>query len=365
MDGLSRADYRAILDLLKDVSSLQSFDDFAGKLLAGLHRIVDVDSAACMECGPGEEDRQIRFSVPEMSHFASQYSLHQRLIYDHPGWGYLLSTGGGRWYSVSDFLTEAHYHRTGLYNELYRDMKIEDNFGTLSMIAPATMVAISVHRDRRTFNDRDRQVLNLMQPHLIQAWRNNKLTHDLHRQIGAYEVALESRRDGIVVLDAKRRVRLMSARALRYVEKYFGRLATDDRLPKKLDAWVCYQENSLQAGQLSVPQGPLTIAGNEDSQLTVTRVPDRDGVTLIMQEQVQALSADLGILGLSRRESDVLLWVARGKSNGEVGAILSISIGTVKKHLEHIFQKLGVESRSAAAARALDVSRGIWAPTES
>jgi DNA-binding CsgD family transcriptional regulator len=45
--------------------------------------------------------------------------------------------------------------------------------------------------------------------------------------------------------------------------------------------------------------------------------------------------------------------VTRGKSNEEIRSILGISPGTVKKHLEHIFQKLGVESRTAAAARAL------------
>jgi len=61
----------------------------------------------------------------------------------------------------------------------------------------------------------------------------------------------------------------------------------------------------------------------------------------------------LTMLGLSRRESAVLLWVTRGKSNEEIGLILGISLGTVKKHIEHIFQKLGVESRTAAAARAL------------
>jgi len=57
-------------------------------------------------------------------------------------------------------------------------------------------------------------------------------------------------------------------------------------------------------------------------------------------------------LGLSRREADVLLWIARGQSNVEIGASLRISPRTVKKHLEHIFDKLGVSSRLAAAVRA-------------
>lgn len=51
----------------------------------------------------------------------------------------------------------------------------------------------------------------------------------------------------------------------------------------------------------------------------------------------------------------MLLWVARGKTDKEVAAILYISSRTVKKHLEHIYQKLGVESRTDAMVRVLQV----------
>jgi DNA-binding CsgD family transcriptional regulator len=55
---------------------------------------------------------------------------------------------------------------------------------------------------------------------------------------------------------------------------------------------------------------------------------------------------------LTLRESEVLRWLARGKSNAEIGAILGISAATVGKHLEHIYPKLGVENRTAAASFA-------------
>lgn len=58
-------------------------------------------------------------------------------------------------------------------------------------------------------------------------------------------------------------------------------------------------------------------------------------------------------LSLTTRESEVLLWISRGKSNREIGEILSISPRTVNKHLEQIFVKLGVENRASAAARAV------------
>jgi DNA-binding NarL/FixJ family response regulator len=58
-------------------------------------------------------------------------------------------------------------------------------------------------------------------------------------------------------------------------------------------------------------------------------------------------------LALTTRESQVLLWISRGKSNREIGTILDISPRTVNKHLEQVFVKLGVENRAAAAARAV------------
>ena len=53
------------------------------------------------------------------------------------------------------------------------------------------------------------------------------------------------------------------------------------------------------------------------------------------------------------READVLLWIANGKTNREIGQILEMSPRTVNKHLEQIFKKLGVENRTSAAAAAI------------
>ncbi len=59
-------------------------------------------------------------------------------------------------------------------------------------------------------------------------------------------------------------------------------------------------------------------------------------------------------LGLSPRVAEVLLWVAQGKTNGDIAQILGISESTVKKHLLEIFQTLSVETRTAASLRALE-----------
>ena len=54
--------------------------------------------------------------------------------------------------------------------------------------------------------------------------------------------------------------------------------------------------------------------------------------------------------GLTLREAEVLYWVAKGKTNRDIGDILGSSPATVKKHLERVYVKLGVETRTAAAS---------------
>jgi DNA-binding CsgD family transcriptional regulator len=56
---------------------------------------------------------------------------------------------------------------------------------------------------------------------------------------------------------------------------------------------------------------------------------------------------------VTEREAEVLLWIARGKSNRDIAEILSLSPRTVNKHLEQIYAKLGVENRTSAAALAV------------
>ena len=58
-------------------------------------------------------------------------------------------------------------------------------------------------------------------------------------------------------------------------------------------------------------------------------------------------------LGLTLRESEVLVWLARGKANRDIGEILGLSPRTVNKHLEQIYAKIGVENRAAATALAV------------
>jgi len=77
---------------------------------------------------------------------------------------------------------------------------------------------------------------------------------------------------------------------------------------------------------------------------------------LLTEEQVLSLLTALELLGLSRREAEVLFWIIQGRGNKAIALQLSIHVSTVRKHLENIYRKLDVQSRTEAIALALEKS---------
>jgi DNA-binding CsgD family transcriptional regulator len=76
---------------------------------------------------------------------------------------------------------------------------------------------------------------------------------------------------------------------------------------------------------------------------------------LLAPPYLVALLAHSAALELTRREIEVLAWVAVGKTNAETAELLSIAPGTVKKHLDHIYDKLGVGTRTEAVVTAMGI----------
>lgn len=81
--------------------------------------------------------------------------------------------------------------------------------------------------------------------------------------------------------------------------------------------------------------------------------PDQFMLRLIEDDEAAGHSVLKERLSLTKREAEVLSWLAKGKSNKDIGEILELSPRTVNKHLEQIYSKLGVENRASAAAVAM------------
>ena len=160
----------------------------------------------------------------------------------------------------------------------------------------------------------------------------------------------------LVVLGSEGQVQRIAPQAVAWLEAYFPKPTCSSQLPDHLWAWVKHQIgcSTLESNFLKA-QLPLRIeqAGRQlVIRLVVEQISER--YLLLLEEQTLSLSQSLALLGLSQRETEVLFWVMQGKDNKAIAVHLSVGKSTVAKHLESIYRKLGVQSRTEAIAHALE-----------
>lgn len=131
------------------------------------------------------------------------------------------------------------------------------------------------------------------------------------------------------------------------MHRYFD--ARPGQVPAELLAWLRAQSGVADAAPLTLPQGERQLVLSLQERTA-------DGDWLVVMREVSdaaAVEAVLQAFKLTLREAEVLYWVVKGKTNRDIGDILGSSPATVKKHLERVFEKLGVETRNAAASMAI------------
>jgi DNA-binding CsgD family transcriptional regulator len=209
-----------------------------------------------------------------------------------------------------------------------------------------------VNRTRRTFTQRDHLVLDILRCHISEACKTAKM----HAAMPSPELtgALESLVDGsIVVLNATGAVQFCSDLAQNYLETFFAtEKPFSGGLPLTVEKWVRREIATLGTNELAVrPPEPLNILrGEQNLHIRLASISNRTVYFLVLRvEDPSSQLKKLSSLGLGPRATEVLYWLAKGKTNGEIGIILGARPRTIEKHVEGILAKLGVENRVTAA----------------
>lgn len=149
---------------------------------------------------------------------------------------------------------------------------------------------------------------------------------------------------GVLVVDARSRIAWQSPQAQRWLAEFFvADAATDDAGAR----WLHAVDAASGTCRCSAPDGRVLTARR------LGEVGLGEAMWLLsVQPAGEASASRLATASLTPRETEVLSWIAKGKTNRDVADILGVSPRTVNKHLEHVFEKLGVETRAAAAALA-------------
>ena len=140
------------------------------------------------------------------------------------------------------------------------------------------------------------------------------------------------------------------------LSEYFA--CSGKEAPPRLLAWI---KEAIDAKSLGRPPNQLVCTSG--SKRLLASFHDQTGdeewlVVLREEDDASAIDSLVAAFRLTLREAEVLYWVTLGKTSKDIGEILGSSPRTVNKHLEHIFEKLGVETRTAAANLASSKMRG-------
>ncbi|KJV26190.1 LuxR family transcriptional regulator [Aquitalea magnusonii] len=142
-----------------------------------------------------------------------------------------------------------------------------------------------------------------------------------------------------------------TALARQLLQRYFG--VEDQQAPESLWRWARLARQARLQGEELPGQWPGEAGQKLLASFHLTP-GEPEWLVVLREEGLQAtLAALIAAFRLTQREAEVLHWLSLGKTNRDIADILGMSPRTVNKHLEHVFAKLGVETRTSAAAMAL------------
>ncbi len=171
------------------------------------------------------------------------------------------------------------------------------------------------------------------------------------RRAQSARIALDAAGRHLVAFGLEGGVLWSTPQANRLLERVGVDTQVQAEMSRSFVLWQAQQGRSAQPGDgfdLSGHGGKglqfafLGMVGGDEYLFRLSRVQEEGQEEMLRQS-----------FGLTQRESEVLLWIARGKSNRDIGEILGLSPRTVNKHLEQVYAKLGVENRASAAIKAI------------
>jgi len=203
--------------------------------------------------------------------------------------------------------------------------------------------------------------MSLAESHLKQAFANAQRVSAMEHDFATYTATVQTLPQAIVAVGSQGKIAWATPRGKALVKKYAGaRSEAGDRLASPFWEWMQQQDQLLDNPDFApTEQAPLVFEGGGFC-LTVRLIRQNAFRLLFFEEEPEELPIDhLEAYGLTPRECEVLRWVIAGKSNPDIGRILSISVVTVEKHLGRVFQKLHGENRTAAVTTALDLMNRV------
>ena len=235
-------------------------------------------------------------------------------------------------HAVSDFATLREFHSTEIWNELYRDIPV-NHWIDVGLRSNGTHTRNFIFtRSRGDFGERDRLVLDLLQPHLQQRFDRVQAAAEAADALASLEENEADDPRHVALCTADGVIEFASPQSRRLLKTYVG--CSGDRIP----------EHVLTA---LVRRSQPVVFEREGRRLTIRAASCAGLLVVLLGEE------DTRIDRLTPRQRTILEHVAHGETDAQIAAAIGIASATVNKHLEQIYRRLGVHTRTAAVTLLL------------
>jgi len=354
MEALSATDLHTILDVARELGAVQDLDGLHARVLPQLRRLVAYDTASFNEIAPSAGEAVVAVVDPSDAMFEGGEEIFGAYAHQNPLIAAAVGPDDVGVRKFSDFISRRQLHRLDIYDLVYGPIEAEHQIAFTLPAPAAHVIGFALNRKRPDFSERDRDVLRAVRPFVIQAYVDATARARTRATVAALERATDSTAQAVIVLDDDGRIEFATDLAARWLNTLAGARASL-HLPEPLQSWSATQRRHTRD---RLPCGERLDLNAPGARFTAQFIPGGpECLDAILLQQRMRLRADaMRAFGLTHREIDVLRLLAHGLSNGQIASELALSERTIAKHLEHVYGKLGVSSRTAAVARAREAS---------
>jgi len=338
-------DVTTILDVVDRVNAAPDLAAYARLTCEGILQLLPSLSVSYNELNPTiGRTYGVIAPDPGPGWFRTYRQVFETHLNDNPLIGHYLSTGDTRVMAWGDPEVGTCIGTT-LDRLFYEPNGIRSQAAMRLPAPPGIVIGIAVNRGPEGFDPADRQLLSLLRPHLVHAYRSVQLRSDatlLGRVLGEQGWA-------VLLVDADGRVVRSSPGAVESVAPYGLDIAEGARLAAGPLDRIRRIMRDYDPATPAAPSPPVPVLGPA-GMLTAVVIPSAVGPHVVLLRARSELDA-LRAAGLTVRQAEVALALADGASSREIASRLGISPATARKHLEAVFSRLGVNHRAAAVAR--------------
>lgn len=344
METLSAKDLSGLLEFAVGGAEFERFDAYAAYVVANLPRLIGCEDAYFYEF-------DIRSWRPVVLR-AARYPVdgpavppeYRRLSHQSPNVHFFHRTARGAAVRWSDLMPAEDLHRKEIYDLVYRPLGMRSQIATMPSRSSRRMTVLALGRGSMDFSERDLRVADRLRFIIRASERRIRREERLVDSMRFLAESAEALGQAMIVLDHDRpRPTLVTRAAREFILRYMTWPRAHD-LPSAVEDWL----DGVYSRPGDTARNRCLVFRRGGKRLEIELLTSANPAlpaALVLRETADR---DAPQLTLTARESEVLAWVERGKTNIGIGTILSISARTVQKHLENIFAKLGAETRSEA-----------------